>query len=89
MSAAGATRASAATMVRRNGYEPLVVASDPKSFTVRYYLDKGGGYAPGLARASIAGAERLGIADRIWTPDFRDRMLLIARAPNRSPGARS
>ncbi len=73
------TRNSAATMVSRHGFEPLYVATDPKSFTVRYYLDKGGGYLPGLSRGMISVAERLGIAERMWTPDFRDRMLLIAR----------
>jgi hypothetical protein len=26
------------------------------------------------------GAETLGVADRIWAPDFRDRMLVIATA---------
>jgi SAM-dependent methyltransferase len=75
------TRESAATILRRHGYEPLYVATDPKSFTVRYYLDKGGGYLPGVSRALIRGAETLGVADRMWTPDFRDRMLIIARRP--------
>ena len=75
------TRDSAATMVRRHGFEPLYVATDPKSFTVRYYLDKGGGYLPGVSKALIRGAESIGVADRMWTPDFRDRMLLIARRP--------
>jgi SAM-dependent methyltransferase len=75
------TRESAATIVRRHGYEPLYVATDPKSFTVRYYLDKGGGYLPGVSRALVRGAESLGVAERMWTPDFRDRMLLIARRP--------
>jgi SAM-dependent methyltransferase len=73
------TRHSAATMVSRHGFEPLYVATDPKSFTVGYYLDKGGGYLPGLSRALVSGAQRLGAAERMWTPDFRDRMLLIAR----------
>jgi SAM-dependent methyltransferase len=73
------TRASAATMLRRHGYEPLYVATDPKSFTVRYYLDKGGGYLPAVSKAMIAAAERLGVAERMWTPDFRDRMVMIAR----------
>ena len=73
------SRQSAATMVSRRGFEPLYVATDPKSFTVRYYLDKGGGYLPGLSRRLINGADRLGVAERMWTPDFRDRMLLIAR----------
>jgi SAM-dependent methyltransferase len=75
------TRVSAETMLRRHGYEPLYVATDPKSFTVRYYLDKGGGYLPGVSRGLVAGAERLGLAERMWTPDFRDRMLVIARRP--------
>jgi SAM-dependent methyltransferase len=73
------TRESAATMVARHGFRPLSVATDPKSFTVRYYLDKGSGYAPGLSKALIAAAEAAGIAERMWTPDFRDRMLLLAR----------
>jgi SAM-dependent methyltransferase len=73
------TRGSAATMVGGHGFRPLSVATDPKSFTVRYYLDKGSGYAPGLSRALIAAAEAAGIAERMWTPDFRDRMLLLAR----------
>ena len=34
---------------------------------------------PGVSRALIGGAERIGVAERMWTPDFRDRMLLIAR----------
>jgi hypothetical protein len=66
-------------MLARHGFRPLYVGTDPKSFTVRYYLDKGGGYLPGLSRALVSGAERFGVADRIWTPDFRDRMLVIAR----------
>ena len=73
------TRSSAATMLRRHGYEPLYAATDPKSFTVRYYLDKGGGYLPGVSKAMIAAAEQLGLAERMWTPDFRDRMVVIAR----------
>jgi len=77
------TRESAATMLRRHGYKPLYVATDPKSFTVRYYLDKGGGYLPAVSTALIAGAERLGIVGQMWTPDFRDRMVMIARR-NRS-----
>lgn len=75
------TRASAETMLRRHGYEPLYVATDPKSFTVRYYLDQGGGYLPAVSKRLIEVAERLGAADRMWTPDFRDRMLILARRP--------
>ena len=75
------TRHSAATMLERHGYRPLYVATDPKAFTIRYYLEKGGGYLPGVSRALVQAAERLGVADRMWTPDFRDRLILIARRP--------
>jgi SAM-dependent methyltransferase len=76
------TRSSAATMLSRFGYEPLYVATDPKAFTVRYYLDKIGGYSPPLSRALVGAASRAGVAERMWTPDFRDRMIVIARGPN-------
>lgn len=81
------TRESAATMLVRHGFRPLYVGTDPKAFTVRYYLEKGSGYAPGLSRALVGAAERVGVADRMWTPDFRDRMIVIARPDGRPPVA--
>jgi SAM-dependent methyltransferase len=73
------TRDSAATMLRRHGYEPLYVATDPKDFTWEYYLNKGGGYLPGLSKRLIAMARKAGVADKMFTPDFGDRMIMIAR----------
>ena len=73
------TRGSIAALLGRHGFAPVHVGTDPKAFTVRYYLDKGGGYAPGLARRLVRGAQRVGVADRMWAPDFRDRMLVVAR----------
>jgi SAM-dependent methyltransferase len=73
------TRASARTMLARHGFEVLYVATDPKAFTVRYYLDKLGGYSQPLADVLVAGVERARLAERIWTPDFRDRMIVVAR----------
>jgi SAM-dependent methyltransferase len=73
------TRDSARTMLARHGFSTVYVATDPKAFTVRYYLDKLGGYSQSLADALVTGAERAGLADRMWTPDFRDRMIVIAR----------
>jgi SAM-dependent methyltransferase len=72
------TRASAATMLERHGYRMRYVATDPKDFTVRYYLAKGSGYAPRLSRALVRAAEAAGVAERLWAPDFRDRMIVIA-----------
>ena len=75
------TRASLMTLLRRRGFEPLFAATAPKSFTVRYYLERIGGYSPPLARTLVRGAEAAGVADRPWAPDFRDRMAVIARRP--------
>jgi SAM-dependent methyltransferase len=77
------TRASLRTLLGRHGYEVVDVTTQPKAFTVRYYLSRIRGYSPLAGRALVSGAERLGLADRTWAPDFRDRMLMIARGPAR------
>ena len=73
------TRGSIGTLLERHGYRTVDVGTDPKAFTVRYYLDKGAGYAPRLSRTLVRAAEGLRIADRMWAPDFRDRMMVVAR----------
>ncbi|MGI9021610.1 MAG: hypothetical protein ACR2G3_12995 [Solirubrobacterales bacterium] len=67
------------SLLAGHGFEPLEIQTAPKAFTVRYYLSRLGGYRAGLGRALVALAERGGFADRLWAPDFRDRMLVIAR----------
>jgi SAM-dependent methyltransferase len=74
------TRASLRTLLGRHGYEVLDVATQPKAFTVRYYLSRIEGYSAPAGRALGRGAERVGLANRMWAPNFRDRMLVIARA---------
>lgn len=73
------TRRSIGVLLERSGFEPLAGSTAPKAFTVRYYLSRIGGYSPALARWLERGAEAGGVADRLWTPDFRDRMLVFAR----------
>jgi SAM-dependent methyltransferase len=73
------TANSVARMLNRHGFDVVHVSTDPKAFTIRYYLEKGGGYAPRLSRALVQAAEVIGIAERMWAPDFRDRMTVIAR----------
>jgi SAM-dependent methyltransferase len=73
------TRASIARLLERGGYEVLEIRTAPKAFTVRYYLGRIGGYSRPLARLLVRLAEVLRLADRMWAPDFRDRMLVIAR----------
>jgi SAM-dependent methyltransferase len=72
------TRNSIRTLLERHGYEVLTITTQPKTFTVGYYLGRLGGYSRGLGRGVTAAARKLGVADRLWTPDFRDRMLVIA-----------
>jgi SAM-dependent methyltransferase len=75
------TRDSITTLLRRHGYAPVAVSTAPKTFSVRYYLSRLGGYSPLVARAAVGAAAAAGVADRLWTPDFRDRMAVLARGP--------
>jgi SAM-dependent methyltransferase len=75
------TRGSMATLLRRHGWTPLVVGTSPKAFSVRYYLERVGGYSKPVADGLVRAAEGAGVANRMWAPDFRDRMLVIARRP--------
>lgn len=73
------TRRSIATLLRRNGFEPLEMSTAPKAFTVGYYLERIGGYSPAAGRTLVRAAAATGLAERMWAPDFRDRMAVIAR----------
>ncbi len=73
------TRASISELLARNGFDVIEVSTAPKAFTVRYYLERIGGYSGAAARTLVRVAEAVGVADRIWAPDFRDRMAVIAR----------
>jgi SAM-dependent methyltransferase len=75
------TQPSLFTLLRRRGYEPLWAGTAPKSFTVRYYLERIGGYSRPGAQALVAAATAAGVADRMWALDLRDRMAVIARGP--------
>jgi SAM-dependent methyltransferase len=73
------TRPSLFTLLRRRGFEPLWAGTAPKAFTVRYYLERIGGYSKPLAGALVGAAGAAGVADSMWAPDFGDRMAVIAR----------
>ena len=77
------TRASLTRLLERHGFGVLEIATAPKAFTVRYYLERIGGYSPVLSRALLAAATGAGLAGRMWAPDFRDRMVVLARATPR------
>jgi SAM-dependent methyltransferase len=73
------TRHSMAALLARSGFQLLEMTTAPKAFSVRYYLQRIGGYSPVAACAASRAAGFIGIADRIWAPDFRDRMAVVAR----------
>jgi SAM-dependent methyltransferase len=75
------TRRSLVTLLGRHGFQVLKVGSAPKAFTVRYYLERLRGYWPPAATLAVRAARALGVADRLWAPDFRDRMIVLARSP--------
>ena len=81
------TRASLQGLLRRHGYEPLLVRTAPKAFSVGYYLGRVGGYSPALGRSLVAAAGAAGLASRLWAPDLRDRMLVLARATGSGPSS--
>jgi SAM-dependent methyltransferase len=84
------TRGSIATLLERNRWELRELHTAPKAFTVRYYLSRIGGYSKAVSRALVGLAELAGLADRLWTPDFRDRMAVVAGSRNASaPSAAS
>jgi SAM-dependent methyltransferase len=76
------TRASIQTLLERHGWTVLEIDTSPKAFSVRYYLDRIAGYSPLAARLLVRGAGAARVADRMWAPDFHDRMAVIARAPS-------
>jgi SAM-dependent methyltransferase len=73
------TRDSVATLLRRHGFEPLHVRTAPKTFSVRYYAWRIGGYSTGAARWLERATVATHLAERQWAPDFRDRMAIVAR----------
>ncbi len=72
------TRPSLRRLLEAHGFALRHMATAPKAFTVRYYLGRIGGYSPLLGRLLVRLAEAAGVADRLWAPDFRDRVLAIA-----------
>jgi hypothetical protein len=46
-----------------------------------------GGYSRPLGDALVGAAKATGLGTRMWAPDFRDRMLVIARRPPAPGGA--
>lgn len=73
------TRASLGELLNRHGWELVQLTTAPKAFTIRYYASRIAGYSEPASRALVALTERAGVADRLWAPDFRDRIAAVAR----------
>ncbi len=77
------TRPSLAALLARHGFSVELMTTAPKAFSVRYYLQRLEGYSPPSSAAAVAVAGRLGVAERLVWPDFRDRMAVVARRRER------
>ena len=75
------TRDSISTLLTRHGWEVLEIGTSPKAFTVRYYLERIGGYSAPVSKGLVRTAAAARVAERMWAPDFGDRMMVIARRP--------
>jgi SAM-dependent methyltransferase len=73
------TRHSVAVLLARHNWEVLEITTAPKAFTVRYYLERLAGYSALASNALVKLAEATGGAERLWAPDLRDRMAILAR----------
>jgi SAM-dependent methyltransferase len=78
-------RRSLSRLLERHGFEVLAMRTSPKTFTVAYYLSRLGGYWPPLGRGLVAIAGAARVADRLWTPDFRDRFEVVAQRAQAPP----
>jgi SAM-dependent methyltransferase len=72
------TRQSLSRLLDGGGFRVRAVRTHAKAFSVRYYLERIGGYSPAVSRALVAGAVKVNRADRLVAPDFRDRVAVIA-----------
>lgn len=73
------TRSSLGRLLEDTGFEVVGMQTHPKVFTVRYYLERVGGYSRVATLLMLAAAGGLRLSDRLVGPDLRDRMAVLAR----------
>ena len=76
------TRGSMRALLERSGFDVLDVTTHPKVFSVGYYAGRLAAFAPFMSRL-VRASERRGLSERPVAPNFRDRMAVIARRPER------
>ena len=72
------TRGSVRQLLEQHGFTILVTATHPKVFTARYYAHRLSGYNDRWGRTAVRAVERIGLAERLVAPNFRDRLLVVA-----------
>ena len=72
------TPTSLSALLRRAGFEVAETATHPKTFSVRYYADRLGAFISPL-RPITRAVGRTGVGDKLVTPNFRDRLLVVAK----------
>ena len=72
------TRSSMARMLNAHGFRVVSARTHTKVFTARYYAERLGGYKPAVADAAVGVLEKIGVADRLISPNFGDRLEVIA-----------
>jgi SAM-dependent methyltransferase len=71
-------------LLEDQGLEVVSIATHPKSFSARYYVDRLAAFQPVAGRLASAVLRRSGRANKLVAPDLRDRMAVIARKPDTS-----
>ncbi len=72
------SRSSMRVLLGRHGFEVRHVGTHPKLFSLRYYAERAASFLPVGGQAVLRAVERSGRADRMISPDFRDRMEMVA-----------
>jgi SAM-dependent methyltransferase len=73
------TRTSLSILLERQGFTVLSVGTHAKTFSARYYAERLEGYSHGAAALAERGLDAVGWGDHLVSPDFHDRMAVIAR----------
>ena len=68
-------------LVREAGFEVLETTTHPKTFSVDYYVGRLVGYSSAVSTLARRAVGAVGARDRLITPDFRDRVAILARKP--------
>jgi SAM-dependent methyltransferase len=70
-------------LMEDTSFEVVECTTHPKTFSVEYYAGRFGGYNTPVGALFRQASQLLGGADRLVTPDFRDRTAMIARKTSR------